>query len=75
MERAWAVVPGDGTAKANFITSQDMSRFIARLMDTESWDEVSSIVVETLSIEEVVRLAEDVRGMSLKPVHHYFSDR
>lgn len=35
LEKRWAVVPGDGAAKANFITPQYMAQFVARLMDLE----------------------------------------
>lgn len=62
MERKWAVVPGDGTARANYITTQDMARCFAKLMDLERWEDVTSIVSDELSLNEVVRLAEEVRG-------------
>ncbi|OHW90185.1 NmrA-like family protein [Colletotrichum incanum] len=62
LEKKWAVIPGDGSAKANFITSQDMARYISRLMDLSKWSKVSSIVAETLSISELLALAEEIRG-------------
>jgi hypothetical protein len=60
MEKRWAVVPGDGTAKANFITTQDMARFAARLMDLKSWSPITSIVAQTMSFNELVAMAEKV---------------
>ncbi|TDZ24358.1 Oxidoreductase BOA1 [Colletotrichum orbiculare MAFF 240422] len=69
VEKKWAVIPGDGSAKANFITTQDMARFIARLMELDKWSKVSSIVADTLSISEVLEIAERVRGTNFNVVH------
>ncbi|GKT88903.1 nmrA-like family protein [Colletotrichum tofieldiae] len=69
LEKKWAVIPGDGSAKANFITSQDMAKYIARLMDLSNWSKVSSIVAETLSISELLALAEETRGSSFRVAH------
>ncbi|RSL60467.1 hypothetical protein CEP54_006779 [Fusarium duplospermum] len=62
VEKKWAVIPGDGSVKASFITSQDMSRFVARLMDLEKWNKVSPIFANTLSFNELVEMAEKARG-------------
>lgn len=62
MEKRWAVIPGDGSAKADFITSQDLGTFIGRLMDLDHWDRVSSIVSNTMTMSELVELAEKTRG-------------
>ncbi|KAM6505831.1 hypothetical protein FSOLCH5_014007 [Fusarium solani] len=62
VEKKWAVIPGDGSVKASFITSQDMSRFVARLMDLEKWNKVSPIFANTLSFSELVEMAEKARG-------------
>ncbi|GKT52828.1 NmraA like family protein [Colletotrichum tofieldiae] len=69
LEKKWAVIPGDGSAKANFITSQDMAKYIARLMDLSNWSKVSSIVAETLSISELLALAEETRGSGFRVAH------
>ncbi|KAE8382383.1 hypothetical protein BDV26DRAFT_288664 [Aspergillus bertholletiae] len=58
----WAVLPGDGTCQVNFITSQDMARFVARLMDLPKWSPVSSIVGQTASFKDILQVAERVRG-------------
>lgn len=62
MEKKWAVVPGDGSARANFITTRDMSRLFARLMDLERWGKITAVVGDELTLGEVVELAEEVRG-------------
>ncbi|CAG9988028.1 unnamed protein product [Clonostachys byssicola] len=62
MEQKWAVIPGDGSAKATFITTQDMAKFLARMMDLEKWSKVTLIFGETLSFKDLLQLAEEVRG-------------
>lgn len=62
MEKKWAVIPGDGSAKVNLITTQDMARFVARLMELQHWSPVSSIFGQTMSLEDLLRLAETVTG-------------
>ncbi|CAG9978339.1 unnamed protein product [Clonostachys byssicola] len=69
MEKKWAVIPGDGSAQADFITSQDLGTFIGRLMDLEHWDKVSSIVSNTMTMNKLVELAEKTRGCKFKVVH------
>ncbi|KAI8650732.1 NmrA domain-containing protein [Fusarium keratoplasticum] len=66
VEKKWAVIPGDGNVKASFITSQDMSRFVARLMDLEKWNKVSPIIANTLSFSELVEMAEKARGCKFR---------
>nr|XP_036577394.1 Isoflavone reductase-like protein IRL 1 [Colletotrichum truncatum]KAF6784365.1 Isoflavone reductase-like protein IRL 1 [Colletotrichum truncatum] len=69
VEKKWAVISGDGSAKVNLITSQDMAKFIARLMDLPKWSRVSSIAVETKSILELLEIAEKARGSKFNVVH------
>ena len=65
MESKWAVIPADGNIQASFLTSQDMSRFVARLMDLEKWDKISAIRANTLSFNELVAAAEKARGRNI----------
>lgn len=62
MKSKWAVIPGDGSIQCSFITSQDMSKFVARLMDLPKWNTVSAITGNTLSYNELVEMAEKARG-------------
>ncbi|KAH6885358.1 hypothetical protein B0T10DRAFT_492505 [Thelonectria olida] len=62
MKEKWAVIPGDGSAKANFITTQDMATFVAHLMDIDQWPRISSIFAQTLSFKELLQQAEKARG-------------
>lgn len=62
MRDKWAVVPGDGTAEATFITTQDLGRFIGRLMDAPAWDHESTIVGNEMRFNDLLLLAEKIRG-------------
>lgn len=62
MEKKWAAIPGDGSAKATFITTQDMAKFVAHLMNVGQWPAVSFIASETLSFNQLVEMAEKARG-------------
>lgn len=58
----WAVIPGDGTSKGHFITSQDMARFVACMMDLPRWNKLTAIVGEELTFLQIAEVAERVRG-------------
>ncbi|KAH6984483.1 hypothetical protein BKA56DRAFT_630914 [Ilyonectria sp. MPI-CAGE-AT-0026] len=66
MEKKWAAIPGDGSANATFITTQDMFKFVAHLMDVGEWPAVSFIASETLSFNQLVARAEKARGTGCK---------
>jgi len=66
MEGKWAVAPGDGTASATFITTQDLGRFIGRLMDASVWDKESTIVGNEMEFNKLIALAEEIRGRSYR---------
>ncbi|KXH35180.1 hypothetical protein CNYM01_10080 [Colletotrichum nymphaeae SA-01] len=69
LEKKWAVIPGDGSARANFITTQDMAKYIARLVGLDKWSKVSSIVAQNHSISEILELAEKTRGPGFRVVY------
>lgn len=58
-EETWAVVPGDGTAAATFITTQDLGSFFGGLMDLTEWPKASSIVGIETSFNDLIALVAD----------------
>jgi hypothetical protein len=66
MEERWAVIPGDGTAKATFITTQDLGRYVARLMDMPVWEKESTITGNEMQFNDLLALAEKIRGESIQ---------
>jgi hypothetical protein len=65
MEERWAVIPGDGTATATFITTQDLGRFVGRLMDVPVWETESTITGNEMTFNDLLALAEEFRGESI----------
>lgn len=65
VEQKWAVIPGDGSAEAHFITTQDMARFVARLQDLELWSDVTFIAGDKVSLQKLVEIAEEARSKFL----------
>ncbi|KAM0713397.1 hypothetical protein Q7P37_010359 [Cladosporium fusiforme] len=66
MEEKWAAIPGDGSSQATYITTQDLGRFFARLMDEPKWQEVSSVVGNETKFTDLVKLAEKIRGCEFR---------
>lgn len=64
MEDKWAAIPGDGSARATYITTQDLGRFFARLMDESKWQQISYVVGNEIEFNDLVTLAERTRGES-----------
>lgn len=64
MEEKWAAIPGDGSSRATYITTQDLGRFFAKLMDEPKWREISSIIGNEIKFTDLVALAEKTRGKS-----------
>lgn len=62
MEHRWAAMPGDGSSKATFITTQDLGRFMSYLMDLPKWEKVTRIEGNDMRFDELLALAEEVRG-------------
>lgn len=57
-----ADIPGDGTTKITFTSVQDTAKFVAASLDLDKWEELSGIVGETKTFDEVVDVAERITG-------------
>lgn len=59
-----AAIPGDGTAHAVFTHTRDVGKYIAELLKLpgEQWPRECAINGERISLEDVVRVAENVTG-------------
>ncbi|ETS77196.1 hypothetical protein PFICI_11070 [Pestalotiopsis fici W106-1] len=58
----WAVIPGDATTMATFITTRDLGRFVSRMMELPTWSKITTIVGNEMTFGDLVKLAEEVRG-------------
>ena len=58
-----AQIPGDGNAKVAMTRVEDIGTFVSASLELEKWPEVSRMAGDVKSYNEIVRLAEDIRGM------------
>ncbi|KAL4921382.1 pyridoxal phosphate-dependent transferase [Aspergillus aurantiobrunneus] len=69
MANCEAVIPGDGNDVIGMTYTYDMAEFIAQLLDVEEWDEYSVIVGDDVTFNQLVKIAEKVRGRKFKVVY------
>lgn len=57
-----ARIPGDGSAYLVYIRGEDMAKFVAASLELEKWPAVSRMVGDRKTFNEILRIAEEVRG-------------
>jgi phosphoserine aminotransferase len=62
MANCEAAIPGDGNDIIAMTYSYDMARFIARLLESEKWEEFSVVVGDEITYNQLVKIGERVRG-------------
>ena len=62
VENARVGVPGDGSAHVVLTRAEDVGKFVAASLELETWSEVSRMVGDRKTLNEVVKEAEAVRG-------------
>ncbi|PYI07711.1 NAD(P)-binding protein [Aspergillus sclerotiicarbonarius CBS 121057] len=65
----WAAIPGDGNDKMGVTYSYDMAAFIVKLLDLEEWPEFSIFVGDEITYNQLLQLAEQVRGQKFEVVY------
>ncbi|KAK5633889.1 hypothetical protein RRF57_009603 [Xylaria bambusicola] len=60
-----AVLPGDGEAKMSMTFTTDAARYVALALDLAKWPRILSTVTSTVTLNELVRLAEKNLGCAL----------
>lgn len=63
-----AAIPGDGEDVLSFTYSVDLARFLVRMLDHDEWPEFSVVVGEDMTFNQLLRLAEKIRGRVLKNI-------
>ena len=61
-----AAIPGDGNKPVTFTHTSDVGRFVAASIVLEKWDPVSSIIGDKMTLNEVVKLAQESKGKQNK---------
>ena len=64
VENCTAMVPGDGNVPVVMTRAEDVGAFVAAALDLPQWPEVSRMAGDRMSYNEVLKLAESVRGRS-----------
>jgi nucleoside-diphosphate-sugar epimerase len=57
-----AAIPGDGNTPITFTHTSDVGKFVAASIDLEKWDRVSVVIGDKMTVNEAVKLAEEVKG-------------
>lgn len=66
LEHNAAIIPGDGDNKVVFTHTKDVGAYVAAALELEAWNEASFIVGEKLSLNDIVGIAEEVKGRRLR---------
>ncbi|KAJ6439832.1 RNA polymerase II transcription factor B subunit 2 [Purpureocillium lavendulum] len=64
-----AVLPDDGEARMSMAFTTDVARYVALALELPKWSRVLTIVASTISLNELVRLAETSLGRTLNVEH------
>ncbi|KOC08145.1 nmrA-like family protein [Aspergillus flavus AF70] len=64
-----AAIPGDGNDVICMTYTYDMAAFIVRLLDEEDWPEFSVIVGSQTTYNQLLQLAEELRGKKFQVVY------
>jgi nucleoside-diphosphate-sugar epimerase len=62
-----AIIPGDGNTPVVLTHSTDVGKFVAAALDIPQWQEVSLVVGDKLTLNELVKHAEAAAGSSFAP--------
>ncbi|KAG5766774.1 hypothetical protein H9Q72_005146 [Fusarium xylarioides] len=70
IEKGIAVIPGSGNDKFTVTYSEDLARFIARLIDTdEKWPQHGFLSGSDISVNELIAIAERIRGSKMDIIY------
>ncbi len=59
-----AAIPGSGDDVLSMTYSFDLAEFILRMLDTKEWPEISAISGQDVTFNQLMKWAEDARGIS-----------
>jgi len=62
IEQNKAVIPGDGNVPVVLTHSSTIAKFVAASLDLKTWPEASYIMGQKLTFNELVSIAENVKG-------------
>ncbi|KAJ5156757.1 hypothetical protein N7492_009560 [Penicillium capsulatum] len=63
-----AIIPGDGNNVICMTYTYDMAKYVARLLELDEWPEFSVIVGDQVTYNQLLEMAEEIRGKNLSQV-------
>lgn len=69
VENNMAAIPGDGNMPVTFTYTFDIARFIVAALDLEEWPREFRIAGDEMTFNELLKLAEEVKGVEFDVVH------
>ncbi|KAI8717075.1 NmrA domain-containing protein [Fusarium sp. LHS14.1] len=64
-----AAIPGDGNTPVTFTHTFDVAEFVAASLELPSWEKESYIIGDSMTWNEFLRLAEEVKGEKFEITH------
>ncbi|KAH7188260.1 uncharacterized protein B0J16DRAFT_412741 [Fusarium flagelliforme] len=64
-----AAIPGSGDVPVTFTFSKDVARYVAAFLDLEKWDQRTFIVGDKVTMNEMVKIAEEATGDKFTVTH------
>ncbi|KAL6365695.1 hypothetical protein LRP88_01696 [Fusarium phalaenopsidis] len=64
-----AAIPGDGNTPVTFTHTFDVAEFVAASLDLPSWEKESYVIGESITWNEFLRFAEEVKGEKFEVTH------
>ncbi|KAI1324805.1 NAD(P)-binding protein [Xylariaceae sp. FL0255] len=58
-----AVIPGAGNTRVGFAHTSDVAKYVTAAMDLEKWEREYNLVVDNITLNEFLALAENARGV------------
>ncbi|KAK6820107.1 hypothetical protein RU639_007025 [Aspergillus parasiticus] len=69
LENNFAAIPGDGEGVVAMTHTSDIGRFVAAVLDLSQWENRYHLIGDSLSIDDMVRIAEEAKGVAFKKHH------
>lgn len=70
IENCKAGLPGDGSQHVVYTRIEDVAMFVAESLDLPNWPEVSQMRGEHMTLNEILQLAEEIRGLFNPTIPH-----
>ncbi|KAH7021874.1 NmrA-like family protein [Ilyonectria destructans] len=74
IETAEAAIPGDGNDLISMIHSTDLAKYVAGALDLDRWSEISVALGDTVTFNQILETAQELRGINFKVAYDSLAD-